>query len=456
MLKNLTLTNFKSWRELRDVRFAPITTFFGTNSSGKSSILQSLLLLKQTAASSDRARVLHLGDKKSPVQLGTYRDVVFGHSRRRALGMGMTWKLTKELEIPAPENPTELLFSAGEMGFEVSIHEDARTRMVIDHMAYSLNGSRFELKRKGGDSEGYSLSAESGSFQFKRVQGRPWDPPGPLKFYGFPDQVKAYYKNADFLSDLELELDKFLRGIYYLGPLREFPQREYLWSGSAPEDVGQRGERAVEALLASRLQEKPINLGRGKGKGKKSLEEWVARWLKELGLISGFELRTVGEDSNLYRVWVRRTSESPEVLITDVGFGISQVLPVLVLCYYVPRGSVVILEQPEIHLHPSVQAGLADVLIDATRRWDIQVIVESHSEHLLKRLQRRIAEEELSPGETAIYFTTNSGEASKLDSLLLDPYGNIENWPSGFFGDQFGEMVAMTEAMLRRKGVAAG
>ena len=120
-----------------------------------------------------------------------------------------------------------------------------------------------------------------------------------------------------------------------------------------------------------------------------------------------------------------------------------------------PEGSTVILEQPEIHLHPSVQAGLADVFIDAWEKRKVQVIVESHSEHLLRRLQRRIAEEEISQDDVGLYFCKEEDGVSRLDTLEIDLFGNISNWPQDFFGDQFGEIAAMSEAALMRRQAAS-
>ena len=88
------------------------------------------------------------------------------------------------------------------------------------------------------------------------------------------------------------------------------------------------------------------------------------------------------------------SSSSVTTSLTDVGFGVSQVLPVLVLLYYVPEGSTVLMEQPEIHLHPAVQSGLADVMLSVADVRNVQIVVESHSEHLMRRLQRRVAEEQ--------------------------------------------------------------
>ena len=190
----------------------------------------------------------------------------------------------------------------------------------------------------------------------------------------------------------------------------------------------------------------------GSGKLSHTVEEEVAQWLKALGLIHSFALNPIAENRKEYEVRVRQSSHSSWVLITDVGFGVSQILPVLVLCYYTPKGSILILEQPEIHLHPSVQAGLADVFIDAIQTREVQIILESHSEHLLRRLQRRIAEEKLKPEDTALYFTdiTRSG-VSKLQTLEVDVYGNILNWSDNFFGNSTGDLVAMTQAAMQRR-----
>ena len=171
-----------------------------------------------------------------------------------------------------------------------------------------------------------------------------------------------------------------------------------------------------------------------------------------MGLIHSFSLKQIAENRKDYEFRVKKSATSAEVLITDVGFGVSQILPVLVLCYYVPEGSTILLEQPEIHLHPSVQAGLADVLIDVVKERRVQIIVESHSEHLLRRLQRRIAEQALAPDMTALYFCRIDDGTSRIEQLNVDLLGNITNWPQGFFGDEVADLVAMTEAAMRRQG----
>jgi predicted ATPase len=109
-----------------------------------------------------------------------------------------------------------------------------------------------------------------------------------------------------------------------------------------------------------------------------------------------------------------------------------------------------VLEQPEIHLHPLAQANLADVIINVAQRRNVQVILESHSEHLLLRLQRRIAEETVAAEHVKLYFCHSEERTAQATPLKLDLFGNIENWPDSFMGDAFGETAAAEKARLRR------
>jgi predicted ATPase len=124
---------------------------------------------------------------------------------------------------------------------------------------------------------------------------------------------------------------------------------------------------------------------------------------------------------------------------------------VLTLLYYVEEGSTVILEQPEIHLHPLAQAGLADAILKCCQRRNLQVIVESHSEHFLLRLQRRVAEGCVGPDRVRLFFCDTDPSASRLLPLELDLYGRITNWPRNFLGNAFGETAAAEKARLARQ-----
>jgi len=452
MLTRLHLRGFKSWRDTGEVALRPITGFFGTNSSGKTSLLQSLLLLKQTTDSSDRGLVFHFGDKKTPVDLGDFASVIHGHDADADLNLSLDWKRDRPFEVTDTKNDNNAVVSSGELGFSVGARQATvarATQVVVEEMSYRVGETSFGMRRKQKPKLEYEAFAAGTEFSFVHSVGRPWPLPAPVKCYGFPDQVRANFQNAGFVADLELALEDCLRHVYYLGPLRAYPERRYTWTGAQPIDMGSAGESVVDAILASR--ERGETISPGYKRRRLTLEAYVASWLKKLGLIHDFRVDPLAEGSPVFQVKVRKSSGSAEVLITDVGFGVSQILPVLVLCFYVPEGSTVILEQPEIHLHPAVQAGLADVLIDAWKKRKVQILLESHSEHLLRRLQRRVAEEDVSKDDIGLYFCSTGDRRSKLTTLDLDLFGTITNWPKDFFGDEFGEIAATSKAVHKRR-----
>jgi hypothetical protein len=408
-------------------------------------------MLKQTKDTNDRSLVLDFGSAKASAQLGNFHDVIFQHTNDLRLKWSLNWTLSETFEVVDPlASRKTILFS----GDEMTLRSSAGLRnkqLSADYISYIFANQEFALRRNETRSSSFTLttSGENTDFHFIRKKGRVWDIPGPVKSYAFPDQAKTYHQNADLLSDLEYSYEGLMDSIYYLGPLREYPKREYVWSGSSPIDVGPRGERVVDALLSAKSRKEERSLGYRRKK--KFFEEIIAHWLKELKLIHDFEVAEIAPHSNLYKINVSKEPGSAPVMITDVGFGVSQILPVLVLLYYVPKGAIVILEQPEIHLHPAVQSGLADVIINATETRGIQVIVESHSEHLLRRLQRRIADQTISSDKVSLYFCQTTGGVSQSTPLEIDLYGTIENWPPHFFGDEFGEIAAINRAGLERK-----
>ena len=466
MLTRLRLERFKSWYDTGDIALAPITGLFGANSSGKTSLIQSLLLLKQTADSRDRTSVFQFGGSRTYTDLGDFQSVIHGHYATSTMKLALGWTRPKPIEIHDTDTDRRVVRS-DRMGFKVAsrqVKSSSGMSLAVEEMSYRAGDAVFGMERvaRSPDAE-YDLFAaapfpDGTEFEFKRRRGRRWKVLPPSKCYGFSDRVRSSFQNAGFLSDLEFALEECMGSMYYVGPLRVPPERRYTWVGEQPDHVGQVGEHTVQAILAAEKREERI--GRGRGRRQATLEEYTAYWLRELGLIHEFRVVPISEDRRVFEVRIRKSSnpKAAEALITDVGFGVSQVLPVIVQCFYVPEGSTVIFEQPDIHLHPSVQAGLADVFIDAWKKRGVQIIVESHSEHLFNRLQRRIAEKcitekGISHDDVGLFFcwAGDSDRASSLTHLELDTYGNIRNWPKDFFGDQFGEIAAMADAAMTRQ-----
>ncbi len=451
MLKRLKFDNFKAWRQA-DLSFGKVTGFFGTNSAGKSSLLQLLLMLKQTRNATDRGLVLDFGGPQDLVNLGTFSDVIHQHNEEDRMSWLLEWTLGKALEIRDPTRRSNLLFQGHQMQTRcqigVSRAGSRQSRLLPFELAYLFDGVDFSLRPKADSTTQYELKTDGG-FEFIRNRGRPWPLPRPVKTHLFPTEVRSHFQNTDFLADFELAYEGLMDSIYYLGPLREHPRREYHWGGANPDDVGQRGERTVDAILAATRDDQRRSLGYRKQR--KPFQEMIAHWLNELGLIHEFRLEEIASGTNLYQATVKTSASSVPTSLTDVGFGVSQVLPALVLLYYVPEGSTILMEQPEIHLHPAVQSGLADVMLNVASARNVQIILESHSEHLMRRLQRRVAENEVSPDDVKLYFVSSTKGVAQASDLALNIWGEIENWPENFFGDEMGEIAAITKASLRRK-----
>ena len=456
MLKQLRIQNFKGWKDTGNIHMAPITLFFGANSSGKSSIGQFLMMLKQTVESSDRKAVFYPGGKNSAVQLGSYQEMVFHHDPRKKISFDYQWSLPENLKLKEPVSGQ--VFSGDNLSFhaEVGLGDKDQHTLILDHLQYELmeekSGSlSISMKRKSDTKSEYKVDATH--YPLKRKQGRAWSPGAPVRFYGFPDEVVAYHQNADFVQTLNLLHEKLFRSFCYLGPLRTKAERLYSWTGIEPESVGYAGENTVAAILAARSRK--ISLGYRRPA--KPFEEIIATKLKEMGLIEAFKVNPISEQRQEYEVKVRTKGSKDWVDLPDVGFGISQVLPVLVQCFYAPAGSIILMEQPEIHLHPNAQSALADVMIDVINSREngadrnIQIVIETHSEHFLRRLQRRIAEDSVPQEKVSAYFANISKTPATLEPLQIDTFGNIQNWPGNFFGDEMGDIAEQAKAAMKKR-----
>ena len=415
MITELTAQNFKSWQDTGALQFAPLTGLFGANSSGKTSILQVLLMLKQTVERPpDWNEPLYFGNEESLVNLGNFGTVIHKHKQDLSLNISVSWKSSTVVDINKyirfyNLNVETLSSSQGdrdrseEISFSTNI-----ARGVVNNSYYATDLYRFDVQQ-----------------------------PDLFRCYGLRT---ARNQIMEISSRFEGDFENLFSRILYLGPLREHPRPRYTWDGDHPKGIGQDGKKAISALLSGRVRHF-------------SIDEQILSWLQRLELIHSYDLRPLSDTGRDYEFLVKQYKGGPEVRLTDVGFGVSQVLPVLILCYYAPEGSILILEQPEAHLHPKVQTELADVLIDTVKNRNLQIILESHSEYLLSRLQRRIAEKEIAATDTALYFCEIKDGTSEIEQLNVDEYGNIRNWPQDFFGDVTGELIKKTKVEMQQRKV---
>ena len=433
MITHIRMKNFKSWKDSDKVELAPLTGFFGTNSSGKSSLLQMLLLLKQTVEHPDLEEIIFFGNESSLVNLGSFREVIHGHKEEELLELEFGCKLLEPSTITSLQaiDQYRRQYDYAPMGIDRFTFYTAIKGRSIDCFSYIVGPEATD-----------KIEWKNGNLYYGNRHAASMSTSG-TNCYGHQTRL-----TDRFLSPLSSAFEKLFNHVYPLGPTRVRPKRSYHWAGTDPDSVGQTGEDMIDSLLNARVDQRTTPY-----EGKRvPIEDRISYWLQEMDLAYSFSIKRSNVQADRdFDVLIQKGHDSAKVTLADMGYGLSQFLPVLVHCYYAPEGSTLILEQPGVHLHPKAQADLADLLTEVITERNLQILVESHSEHLLTRLQLSIAEQKITANETSLYFCENENGVSTIKSLDVDELGNIKNWPKNFFGNVRGDLVKMAREQMKRQ-----
>jgi len=269
------------------------------------------------------------------------------------------------------------------------------------------------------------------------------------------------YRLPRLISEATNYLNNFFgTSLKYLGPLRDAPKPLYPLAPAAdPNDVGLRGEHTASILELhknKKIQYIPSTNFKNPVIDRKivtrTLEVAVIDWLQYLGVANSVQSRDQGKLGHELKVGIDNSGSTYD--LTHVGVGVSQVLPILVMCLLSDMDSTLVFEQPELHLHPKVQTLLGDFFLSMALS-NKQCIVETHSEYLIDRLRFRIAaaslEKELN-SQTKIYFVEKPLQGSMFREVVINEYGAISDWPEGFFdqSQQQAESILRAAAMKRK------
>jgi predicted ATPase len=252
-------------------------------------------------------------------------------------------------------------------------------------------------------------------------------------------------------DSLVLSARRFFIGyVRHLGPIRIEPKPLYGLSEAASGDsVGSSGE--YTAALLDSYGGRPIDcpMFGGDEVQRLPLSDGVNYWLQALGLLSSVDVQERGKLG--YEVNLRIEGVGKTLDLTAVGVGVSQALPVIVQGLVAPPGSLVMFEQPELHLHPDVQGSIADFCL-ALAKSGRQVILETHSEYLVNRIRRRAVEDLASeiPRLVRMHFVEREGGATQIRPVELTSHGGLKDWPAGFMDQSAYEAEAIIEALERR------
>jgi len=433
MIKRLFFKNYRAFEDL-DIPLTKINLFLGPNNSGKSAILSAINLLSQTLDSADRDVPLLLNGKFE--DLGTYQDVVYENELERDITLGLEFHvgLSGERE-PALQNARmSVTFHYRKQrreivvdSIELSIPPDgillstrvAKTsnNQLIEKISSNLNGIKTGRSSSGSITLNHYIPSLIPSL------GRRW----------FPRMSQRYapYRQLDrFLYYFSRSLIDHLGNVEFIGPFRRSPQRTYPFSGETPSTVGVHGEKAIDILVSDE--------SRRRGK-KRNIAQTISNWLQRSEIAKGIDIIVLTERH--FEVLVKHIDTGEDENIADVGYGCSQILPILVAGYYLPSKSILIIAQPEIHLHPKAEAEVGTFLSEVIKR-DIQIFVETHSEHMLLRLQSHVASGELSPQDVNVFYVYSDAQSRRKHCRRI-PLGKdgffLEEWPRGFFPERLEE-----------------
>lgn len=428
MFTSLQLTRFKAWKDTGTILLKPITMLLGTNSSGKSSLIQSLLLLKQTVQSPDRAMQLNLGgDEASDLfNFGGFDDVL-----KREADSLREFSIAFSFQQAGVGLPTVSRINHGQ--FSCRYRQTASGGPVIQELVIADAEQRFRAARREKGNYAVYVNDEARP----RVKGPQLTPERSIALPAAA--IAALSSEGAIAEDISLALRRELENINYLGPLRRRPERDYAWNRSTPGQIESDGNRAIEILLASSLE---------RDEGQNALLQGVSYWLNKMKVAEKLEIRQFGRSA---RYEIRIHKDGVAANLRDVGIGVSLVLPVLTAGYFAPEGSTVILEEPEVHLHPLAQSVLAEYFVTLSQTRNIQFIIETHSEHLFRRMQTLIARKEIAADSVASLFVERKGEDAMLRTLEVDEFGRVTNWPQYFFGDALGETREQARLMFSRQ-----
>jgi hypothetical protein len=485
----IRLENFRLFEDSNWFNLSPLTFLVGRNSSGKTSILSAILLLKQSIEQEAMTRGVTPLILSGPYcDLGGYSDVVHNHDSRSDISFSFSMKLadlqkaTEQSSAPIVSFAVPRTPSLGRIGFFYSPRElklpskgEVQARLtfsVSKPFGPSLSRVKIEVTNAGTGRFVRTISGE------RRQHWRTYVSGLPPRAIAFSPQARSLFPRISIrdktlrrsspegqqaartffavTSALFRYLQRALWDSSVIGPFRTPPERRYAFGGFGASRGGPNGEQAVNLLITESML-RPSETA--------SLHSSLAFWIKHLKLAKSLRVRDIAKRLNLFEVDVKAAGLGVKANLADVGFGVSQILPVLVEGLLMRRGGIYLVQQPEIHLHPDAQAGLADFFIYLACNGVI-TIVETHSEYLLLRLRRRLAEggqaivphyqrtlltdARLDRSDVAVLFTGAEKGRVIVRQLEIGETFQFENLPTGFMSQALDDRVGLLKILGKR------
>jgi len=415
-LKKIGFKNYKAFKNLQEIDIKPVTILIGKNSSGKSIVSRLPLLLAKSLNS----------NSNSPIELqfdnfefgGAFRDLVYNKIEHGSIAFKLLFEINDNtIEIEATiqniaDSPLQFIsnYKLRNNEFEIELTHilDSKTNFFSEKQRYNSKGTyecAFDISFKG-----LLINV--------------------IECEEIPAEI--LYKSIDPINTL---IRNCMSKIDYIGPFRAQPLRDYIFKGSKPSQTGYSGELAPHILGID-------------GYFDNNIKSSVGNWFKEK--LGGWQLDVNKIGNKFAIVLISPDDPSVKVNLKDVGHGMSQVLPLIVRSFLNTENSmnsIMIIEQPELHLHPSAHGDLAELFVNIIQKEKSKWIIETHSDVFILRIRRLIASGIIDSNDVVLYYIDDeSRPGSSLKKITIDSEGEVDYWPEKIFRESFDEVTALRTA----------
>jgi predicted ATPase len=427
-ITRLSLRNFRSF-EKADLSLSKITLVTGPNSTGKSSLLYAMLAPLQS-----EAFPFNLAANGKYVNMGDYREMVFRNDRKKRIGIEITaagkndddqqslvteWIFEQKWKMP------KLCHLRVTSRFEqIEVSFDKSDRQYILNLDYDPSQFKGESAEMAGVIRPLLLfekmQEESVSEENVKSGGREFDLLKPYHISGYKFKtIEKLFEQIPFMGVLH-HITVLLDDVNYISSFNIEPQRTYYHSTSQARKVDKNGKNYIEQIYEWERQ------------GDRTFNE-LNMFLKDLDL--AYAVKTRELNSGQYEIRVRVSSKGVWSLLSDAGFALSGILPILVADLQLRDNSTLFLSQPEKQLYPNAQAALGDFLIKQAQTRGKRYVLETNSASLLNRFRSYVMSGTCEPDDISVYYLDRQSATTSLRQISFRKDGQIENAPESFIED---------------------
>lgn len=440
-LQKITIENFKCFQKQTEIEFGKLTLLTGANSSGKSSIIYSVLGAIQSGEFP-----FQFSTNGKYVNMGDFKEIIFNHHRKEKIKLGFTFEngSIHKIETVWTEDVNNNLPKLFELNaeadyFNLSVKSKAKKYVVdftydpekdpmnnsfssefikeINNLINKTLRTATKNSKKKNESEKENEASDylEEITSAQNIKDLILD---EIPFFNFKSKEKGIFKLRQIVDVISKMFVNYDEQINFINSFRLHPERTYLEQTKSKLKVNNYGDGYLDQIIYWETKNNP------------KFNELI-KTLKELNLLESIKSKRL--EGGRYEISVQVKKGGIDTSLSDVGFGISQFLPIIVADLQLPKSSTLFVAQPEIHLHPSVQSSFGDYLIKQMNSDDKNYVIETHSEYLLNKIRLAIVKEEIKENDVKIYFVDNQSHNNSIHKITFTKKGQVLNAPHNFF-----------------------